>query len=541
MSILLNLYIAGLKGNVDTNTTAVWTQTSLIAAKAAGKGPWLARCMRKWTRAFILDRNALPVNIYGQWNISALADEDLASEIHLHLQSKGKFVAAIDIVHYLDTEEVKSRFGLRKTIHVVTAQRWMKVMQYRWQKQPQGQYADGHERADVVAYCQNRFLPFWERLLPSLREWDMDGNEIMDRAADRRTVIWTHDESTFYAHDRRKLRWVHDSENPRPMQKGEGASLMVSDFASADYGWLCSPDGSDASRVLFKAGKNRDGYFTNDDIVAQAAHAMDILDKYYPHESHIFAFDNATTHLKRPDDALSASKMPKAMPKAPRNFLVNITVHDAAGKAITDASGNVVKEKQRMRDGKLPDGSPQPFYFPLGHQYCGQFKGMATILEERGINTQSLNAQCPKFKCRDHVLLPGSQPCCCRKALFDQPDFTNQKSRLEELGDKYGYGVIFYPRFHCECNFIENNWGYSKRIYRQYPESSNEKELERNVISALESVPILSMRRFFTRSLRFMDAYRKGLNGVQAAWANKKYRGHRVLPDTLMDDLDKET
>lgn len=38
-----------------------------------------------------------------------------------------------------------------------------------------------------------------------------------------------------------------------------------------------------------------------------------------------------------------------------------------------------------------------------------------------------------------------------------------------------------------------------------------------------------------------MDAYRKGLNGVQAAWANKKYRGHRVLPDTLMDDLDRET
>ncbi|KAF9505237.1 hypothetical protein BS47DRAFT_1374325 [Hydnum rufescens UP504] len=264
--------------------------------------------------------------------------------------------------------------------------------------------------------------------------------------------------------------------------------------------------------VLFKAGKNCDSYFTNDDIVAQVAHAMDILDKYYPHESHIFAFDNTTTHLKCPDDALSASKMPKAMPKAPCNFLVNITVCDAAGKAITDASGNVVKEKQRMHDGKLPDGSPQPFYFPLGHQYCGQFKGMVMILEERGINTQSLNVQCPKFKCRDRVLLPGLQPCCCWKALFDQPDFTNQKSWLEELGDKCGYGVIFYPRFHY-------NWGYSKHIYRQYPESSNEKELEQNVISALES----------------------GLNGVQAAWANKKYRSHRVLPDTLMDDLDKET
>ncbi len=34
-----------------------------------------------------------------------------------------------------------------------------------------------------------------------------------------------------------------------------------------------------------------------------------------------------------------------------------------------------------------------------------------------------------------------------------------------------------------------------------------------------------------------MDAYRKGLDGKQAAWAAKKYRGHHVLPDTIMVDL----
>ncbi|OJA16043.1 hypothetical protein AZE42_13160 [Rhizopogon vesiculosus] len=38
------------------------------------------------------------------------------------------------------------------------------------------------------------------------------------------------------------------------------------------------------------------------------------------------------------------------------------------------------------------------------------------------------------------------------------------------------------------------------------------------------------MRRIAIRSSRFMDAYHKGLNGSQAAWAAKKYRGHRVLP-----------
>lgn len=35
-----------------------------------------------------------------------------------------------------------------------------------------------------------------------------------------------------------------------------------------------------------------------------------------------------------------------------------------------------------------------------------------------------------------------------------------------------------------------------------------------------------------------MDAYHHGLNGQQAAWAAKKYRGHRTLPDTIMEELD---
>ena len=36
-----------------------------------------------------------------------------------------------------------------------------------------------------------------------------------------------------------------------------------------------------------------------------------------------------------------------------------------------------------------------------------------------------------------------------------------------------------------------------------------------------------------------MDAYRKGLNGRQAAWAAKKYRGHRMIPDMILQDLEK--
>ena len=47
------------------------------------------------------------------------------------------------------------------------------------------------------------------------------------------------------------------------------------------------------------------------------------------------------------------------------------------------------------------------------------------------------------------------------------------------------------------------------------------------------------MRKFATRSRRLMDAYEQGLNGCQAAWAARKYQGHRVLPVSILNDLEK--
>ncbi|KAF8136213.1 hypothetical protein EV363DRAFT_1158064 [Boletus edulis] len=45
--------------------------------------------------------------------------------------------------------------------------------------------------------------------------------------------------------------------------------------------------------------------------------------------------------------------------------------------------------------------------------------------------------------------------------------------------------------------------------------------------------------RYATCSLCFMDAYCKGLNGKQAAFAVRKYRGHQTLPLSVFDDLEK--
>jgi predicted ABC-type ATPase len=92
----------------------------------------------------------------------------------------------------------------------------------------------------------------------------------------------------------------------KPYAKGEGAPQMVADMVLADYGWLQSPDGSEDTRVLFKVGKNHEGYFILEDILKQTEKAINILEKYYPDEDHVLVYDNTTTHLKQPDGALSA-------------------------------------------------------------------------------------------------------------------------------------------------------------------------------------------------------------------------------------------
>jgi len=261
---------------------------------------------------------------------------------------------------------------------------------------------------------------------------------------------------------------------------------MVADVVSADYGWLRSPDGKQEARIFFKAGKNREGYFTNDEILEQATKIMDILYEHYIEEDHVLIFDNATTHTKRAEGAVSA----RYMPRSTREWGVEVNLRGGDGKPVYGPNGKIVKHKVKMHDATFGDGSPQSLYFNSGPQ-SGLFKGMTVLLQERGLDEEAkLKAQCKNFKCPT-----GNKNCCQRRVLYHQPDFVQEKSLLEQHCEERGYTVLFLPKFHCELNFIEQCWGFAKRVYRKFPTSSKEADLEINVLTALESVPLESMSK----------------------------------------------
>ena len=225
------------------------------------------------------------------------------------------------------------------------------------------------------------------------------------------------------------------------------------------------------ARVVFRAGKNHDGYFSADDLLKQVELAIDIFEsKTNGTATGLFMFDNAPSHQKRAPDALSSRKMPKYPKDGWR--------HE--------------KDGLKMRQGELADGTKQDFYFPSDHPTMpGWFKGMEIIIKERGLWPASgLPGQCPGFKCD-----PASRDCCCHRVLFNQLDFRAQKSQLEELIISRGHICDFYPKFHCELNFIEQYWGAAKFRYRMSPKTMDIDEMERNVLQCLDTVDLVTIRR----------------------------------------------
>jgi len=77
--------------------------------------------------------------------------------------------------------------------------------------------------------------------------------------------------------------------------------------------------------------------------------------------------------------------------------------------------------------------------------------------------------------------------------MSQQSDFLVQKEQLEEIIVAAGYQIIFYFKFHCELNYIENFWDAAKKFSRSHCDYSWTR-LQRTVLLALASVSLTTIR-----------------------------------------------
>jgi hypothetical protein len=85
--------------------------------------------------------------------------------------------------------------------------------------------------------------------------------------------------------------------------------------------------------------------------------------------------------------------------------------------------------------------------------------------------------------------------------------------------------------------FNEQYWGWCKHRYREIFKEHFD-AAKKVVHDCLNACPIDVIRRFFNRSWRFMDAYRRGLTGKAAEWAVRKQKSHRRVGQQAMASIE---
>ena len=400
-------------------------------------------------------------------------------------------------------EDSQNQPGNKKEgVRIGAARKWLMSMGYTWRAARKDVYVDGHEREDVVNH-RKEFVSRFKDLESRLARWDDEGNFIGDDVppgGGKWVVVVTHDESTFHVNDGRRQMWLKDKGDPlRP--KGNGKGIMMSDFLTPN-GRLQAPSQITEDILMahnvpreattfFEYGK--DNYWTGEKMAAQTLDvAVPLFEVVFPRNKFqgLFLFDNATNHRVMADDALDVAKM-------------NLK---PGGKSARMRStwNSFTQEVQQM---VFPDGTP---------------KGIRQVLIERNKwPPEGLRLECKPVS--EHK---KDNNCCAKKLLAAEPDFQKPVGLIQEKIEARGHLVMFYPKFHPELNFIEYFWGACKRFTRENCDYTMD-GLRTTVPRALQSVKVSTIRKFHERTLRIMEAYRRGISFGSEDYRDKVYKSHR--------------
>ena len=132
-------------------------------------------------------------------------------------------------------------------------------------------------------------------------------------------------------------------------------------------------------------------------------------------------------------------------------------------------------------------------------------KGQKQFLMERGLWVPGLKLQCGATA-KNHT---GS--CCSKGIMYQQLDFQQSVSQLEELIRASGHVCLFLPRYHCELAPIERAWAFAKWYCRRYCEYTME-ALRVVVPQALAMVVPEKIRQYFNNCFKICALYGSGMD-----------------------------
>jgi len=248
----LVLMVGTLSLFLDPELKYTWREASLISSKAQGQGVNHTQCIHEWILGY-LQYNELPFHHLGQARWTALEGEDITQEIKMKLTEQVsrcyiKVSDVVDVVASPELQVVLRQKGICKpSISECTVQRWLAGLGWQYGKTKNGMYIDGHKCKDVVEY-KCGFVSWWKEYECRFHKWDNNGKELEqpDRFPVPGRCFWlipvTHDKSRFYQNDQCMTMWAHKSDKATPKPKGDGQSIMVSDFLTPEWHCLCDDD-----------------------------------------------------------------------------------------------------------------------------------------------------------------------------------------------------------------------------------------------------------------------------------------------------------
>ena len=248
---------------------------------------------------------------------------------------KNSSVHAQDIVDYVQLPDIQEKLGgsgLKSKISLQTAQWWLWKLGWRYGRKRNGMYIDRHEWEDVVKYWK-AFVRRWAEYKKHMTLHDNNRNtvSILSGFAVEQVGHFT---SSFSP----TMNWpsllminvkthgMHWVQNQHLNESVKGSPWWCQTFChqNGDH-WemmrkgVCSPfnhlliSHPNPGRLRISFGQERtDGYFDNEDLLCQTDRAIVIFEsKTKGFITGLWLFDNALGHQKRPENGLSAWKMPK--------------------------------------------------------------------------------------------------------------------------------------------------------------------------------------------------------------------------------------